>query len=84
MMVCRAMRILIRNILSGQYYEGSGKWTNAPQVAHDFGLSTSAMEYVFKHHLNDVEIVFEFDDPKFNFTAGPMNGSNRSAETENA
>jgi len=60
------MKVLLRNIANGWYYQGPGKWTPRQQEALDLGQSAWAVELVFQEHLENVEILLCYDDPRHN------------------
>jgi hypothetical protein len=57
------MRTLLRNRLSGQYFQGPDKWTPDPERAVDFRFIDRALHYVETWRLKDVELAFAFDHP---------------------
>jgi hypothetical protein len=58
--------VLLRNILNGWYYQGPSKWSPRQQEALDLTQLAWAVEMVFKEHLENVEIVLCYDDPRYN------------------
>ncbi len=55
------MRTLIRNISTGCYFEGPGKWTSNPEAAFDFKMIDRALRFVKTWRLQDVEVAFAFE-----------------------
>ena len=60
------MKVLLRNILNGWYYQGPSKWSPRQQEALDLAQLSWAVEMVFKERLENVEIVLCYDDPQYN------------------
>jgi len=61
------MKILLRNLRTGHYYTQNGQWTPEAGQAHDFKTSLSAIRLVVTAHLDAVEFVYSFADPRENF-----------------
>jgi hypothetical protein len=57
------MRILLRNIATGLYFQGPDKWTDKPDGAVDFKFVDRALDYIARWEMTDMEMVFAFDDP---------------------
>ena len=51
------MKVFLRNTLSGDYYQGPSQWT-ADQ--------SRAIELAFGSHLENVEVLLCYDDPRYN------------------
>ena len=60
------MKVVLRNTVNGWYYQGPSKWTPRQQEALDLRQSARAVEIVFLEHLENVEIVLCYDDPRYN------------------
>jgi hypothetical protein len=60
------MKVLLRNIVTGQYYQGPARWTPDPQAAEDLKQASRAVQFIFDSHLEDVEVVLSYDDPRYN------------------
>ena len=60
------VKVFLRNILNGWYYKGPSRWTPRQQEAKDLGQAAWAVEMVFQEHLENVEIVLCYDDPRHN------------------
>ncbi len=60
------VKVLLRNILNGWYYQGPTQWSPRQQEALDLAQLSWAVEVVFKEHLENVEIVLSYDDPRYN------------------
>jgi hypothetical protein len=60
------VKVLLRNILNGWYYQGPSKWSPRQQEALDLAQLSWAVEMVFREHLENVEIVLCYDDPRYN------------------
>lgn len=55
------MKTLLRDVSSGCYFEGPGKWTSNPRAAFDFKMIDRALRFVQAWHLENVEIAFAFE-----------------------
>ena len=60
------MKTLLRDALTGVYYQGIANWTSDPREAFDFHMAERAVRFVRDAGLDKVEVVFAFDDPQFN------------------
>ena len=59
------MKVFLRNTQTGWYYQGPSKWTPAQEEAHDLAQVARAVERIFEAHLEDVEILLCYDDPRY-------------------
>ena len=59
------MKVYLRDTRTGRYYQGPSLWTPQKEAAHDFEQSTRAVERVFEAHLENVEILLCYDDPRY-------------------
>jgi hypothetical protein len=55
------MRTLLRNISTGAYFEGPGRWTPNPESAFDFKMIDRALRFMQTWHLENVEVAFAFE-----------------------
>jgi len=62
------MKIILRNKQSGLYYAHANRWTAESSMAYFFQVEESAINCAFAHRLVDIELTYEFPDPKQNFT----------------
>jgi len=60
------MKTLLRDSQSGVYYQGIANWTSNPHEAFDFHMAERAVRFVRDAGLEQVEVVFAFDDPQYN------------------
>jgi hypothetical protein len=60
------MRTLLRNARTGAYFQGLADWTHNPREAFDFKMPERAIRFVRDACLDKVEVVFAFDDPRYN------------------
>jgi len=60
------MKVLLRNIVTGHYYQGPSHWTPDPEAALDLKQTSKAVQLVFDSHLESVEVVLCYDDPRYN------------------
>src|SRR5437660_11493344 len=59
------MKVLLRSVETGMYYEDASKWTPDQTAAFDFEKTTRVVELVFSAHLENVEMLLTSDDPTF-------------------
>src|SRR4030095_1811015 len=59
------MKVLLRNVETGLYYEEASKWTPDQTAAFDFEKTTRVVELVFAEHFENVEMLLMNDDPQF-------------------
>ena len=59
------MKVLLRSVETGLYYEEASKWTPDQTAAFDFEKTARAIELVFAAHLEDVEMLLTSEDPQF-------------------
>jgi len=80
------MRVILRDVKSGEYYRGGGKWTREIAGAKDYRSTARAMEAAARVAQLALEIVLAFDDPFFNMslpvTRTDRPRGNRSSEPE--
>ena len=62
------MKVFIRKVDGRKYRTAEGGWMPQPGEARNFGASRSAFDHCRQFQLEGVEILFDFDDPDFNFT----------------
>src|SRR6266436_5163894 len=60
-----AMRVLLRDMNTGLFFQKGQGWTAARMEARDFNHSTTAIEFAVKTDLHKVEVVFSFDDAQY-------------------
>ena len=51
------MRIVLKKVSTGLYYQGAGSWTNNARDALDFGSSAEASQFARENGLADFEVV---------------------------
>ncbi len=54
------MRTLLRNRVTGLYFEGPDKWTSDPIAALDFKMIDRAVKFIETWRLRDMELAFAF------------------------
>ncbi|HOX56798.1 MAG TPA: hypothetical protein P5205_10215 [Candidatus Paceibacterota bacterium] len=54
------MRTLLRNKLTGLYFQGPDKWTSDPVEALDFKMIDRAIKFIETWRLRDMELAFGF------------------------
>jgi len=58
------MRTLLRNTVTGLYFQGPDKWTSDPAVALDFKMIDRALKFVETWRLKNMEVAFGFRDSR--------------------
>jgi hypothetical protein len=56
------MRTILRKMSDGRYFEGPDRWTGNHRRAFNFKSIDSALRFIERWHLRDVEIAFAFSD----------------------
>jgi hypothetical protein len=56
------MRTLLRNRITGLYFQGPDQWTSDPVAALDFKMIDRAVEFIENFRLRDMELAFAFRD----------------------
>ena len=56
------MKMLLRKIPSGLFFQGPDRWTTNPAEARDFKMIDRALHFIEQWRLQEVELVFAFDD----------------------
>ncbi len=74
-----SMKVLLRNIVTGQYYQGPSRWTSDMESALDLKQTSKAVQLVFDSRLENVEVVLCYDDPRYNIVL-PFTKSNPNPE----
>ena len=64
------MRVLLRNIETGLFYEDASKWTADQTAAFDFEKTHRAVALVFAAKLEGVEMLLTSEDPQFDLILG--------------
>jgi hypothetical protein len=59
------MKVFLRSTQNGWYYKGPSKWTPEPQAAQDLGQTARAVALIFEAHLENVEILLSYDNPRY-------------------
>ena len=59
------MKVFIRSTQNGWYYQEPSKWTPDQGAAWDLGQVARAVERIFEAHLENVEILLSYDDPRY-------------------
>ena len=59
------MKVFLRNTQTGWYYQGPSQWTPEQGAARDLGQVARAVEQIFEAHLENVEILLSYDDPRY-------------------
>jgi len=62
------MRVILRDVKSGEYYKGGKRWTHDLGAAKDYRSTTRAIEAAVRVERGSLEIVLAFDDPYFNMS----------------
>jgi hypothetical protein len=69
------MKVLLRSIKTGLYYEKGSRWTPDQKAALDFETTTRAVELVFASRLENVEMLLTSFDPRFDLVLPIKGGS---------
>ncbi|HQL78946.1 MAG TPA: hypothetical protein PLU91_12160 [Verrucomicrobiota bacterium] len=59
------MKVFVRNTQSGWFYQGPSQWTPRQEMALDLGQVARAVERIFEAHLDNVEILLSYDEPRY-------------------
>ena len=59
------MKVFLRNTQTGWFYQGPSQWTPEQGTACDLGQVARAVERIFEAHLENVEILLSYDDPRY-------------------
>ena len=51
----------------------SGKWIKDVEKAHDFKFGAEAIRFASQHGLENIEIIYAFDEPEYNISTGIIN-----------
>jgi hypothetical protein len=54
--------VLLRGVLVERYFSASGLWTDVRDKALDFGGTPEAIRFAFAKGLDNVELVFAYED----------------------
>jgi hypothetical protein len=64
-MQSKSMKVFIRDTQTGWYFQEPSKWTPEQGAAQDLAQVARAVEMIFEAHLNTVEILLCYDDPRY-------------------
>ena len=59
------MKVFIRDTQTGWYFQEPSKWTPEQEAAQDLAQVARAVELIFEAHLDNVEILLCYDDPRY-------------------
>ena len=59
------MKVFIRDTQTGWYYKEPTTWTPEQDDACDIGQVARAVERIFEAHLENVEILLSYDEPRY-------------------
>ena len=59
------MKVFIRNTQTGWYFQEPSKWTPDQGAACNLGQVARAVERIFEAHLENVEILLSYDEPRY-------------------
>jgi hypothetical protein len=59
------MKVYLRNTQTGWFYEGPSKWTPDQATALNLEQVARAVAHIFETHLENVEILLSYDDPRY-------------------
>ncbi len=61
----KSVKVFLRNTQTGWYYQGPSQWTPEQGAALDLGQVARAVERIFEAHIENVEILLCYDDPRY-------------------
>jgi hypothetical protein len=59
------MKVFLRNTETGWFYQEPARWTPEQVEAQDIAQVARAVELIFAAHLENVEILLCYDDPRY-------------------
>jgi hypothetical protein len=59
------MKVFIRDTQTGWYFQEPSKWAPKQEAAQDLAQVARAVELIFEAHLENVEILLCYDDPRY-------------------
>ena len=59
------MKVFIRNTQTGWFFQEPSKWTPDQREACDLRQVARAVERIFEAHLENVEILLSYDEPRY-------------------
>ena len=59
------MKVFLRNTQTGWFYKEPPGWTPEQEAALDLAQVARAVELIFSAHLENVEILLCYDDPRY-------------------
>jgi hypothetical protein len=59
------MKVFLRNTQSGWFYQEPSGWTPEQDAAQNLAQVARAVELIFAAHLENVEILLCYDDPRY-------------------
>ena len=57
----------------------SGKWTKDAEKASDFKFGSEAIRFAFQNRLENIEVIYAFQNPEYNISTGIMNPAPKAA-----
>jgi hypothetical protein len=64
-MQSKSMKVFIRDTQTGWYFQEPSRWAPEQEAAQDLAQVTRAVELIFEAHLENVEILLCYDDPRY-------------------
>jgi len=59
------MKVFLRDTQTGWYFKEPSKWVPKQEEAQDLAQVARAVELIFEAHLENVEILLCYDDPRY-------------------
>lgn len=59
------MKVFLRDTQTGRFYQGPSQWTPEQGEALDLKQVARAVERIFEAHLENVEILLSYDEPRY-------------------
>jgi hypothetical protein len=61
------MRILLKDLTTGNYFVRPGEWTSLPEAAYSFKTGDNAIDMALQQGVAEGALFYHFSDPKQNF-----------------
>jgi hypothetical protein len=80
------MKVFLRSTKTGKYYQGPSQWTPEQEAALNLQQIAQAVELIFATHLENVEILLSYDDPRYDLVLpvppSPSRAGRRASDRE--
>jgi hypothetical protein len=75
------MKVFIRNTKTGWFYQEPSQWMPNQGAASDLEQVARAIERIFEDHLENVEILLSYDEPRYDLVLPVPPSPSRSDST---